>query len=143
MDKITLNSGLKRIEVNENGDCITFDARDQGFMDRIMNLMKEFYSKKAEYDEKIEKIQEMPGDTEEQQIARASAALEFNSDVCGWMKEQINAVFQDDVSGKVFGNITPTGEAWAEFLYQLTPIVQTAKAEQSEKVRKYTEKYKR
>ena len=41
MDKITLNSGLKRIEVNESGDCITFDARDQGFMNRIMNLMND------------------------------------------------------------------------------------------------------
>lgn len=141
MDKITLSNSLKRIEVNENGDCITFDARDQGFMERIMNLMKEFYSKKAEYDAKIEKIQEMPGDTEEQQIARASAALEFNFDVCGWMKEQINTVFQDNVSGKVFGNITPTGEAWAEFLYQLAPIIQTARAEQSERVRRYTAKY--
>lgn len=141
MDKITLNSGLKRIEVNENGDCITFDARDQGFMDRIMNLLKEFYAKKEEYDAKIEKIQEMPGDTEEQQIARASAALEFNSSVCNWMAEQINAVFQDDVKQKVFGDITPTGEAWAEFMYQLAPIVQAARVEQSERVRKYTDKY--
>ena len=141
MDKITLISGLKRIEVNENGDCITFDARDQGFMDRIMNLLKEFYAKKEEYDAKIEKIQEMPGDTKEQQIARASAALEFNSSVCNWMAEQINAVFQDDVKQKVFGDITPTGEAWAEFMYQLAPIVQAARVEQSERVRKYTDKY--
>ena len=139
--KISLSNWVKKIEVNENGDYITFDARDQGFLDRVMNLLKEFDAKKAECDEKIETIQGMPEDTKEQKIARASAALEFYSDVCGWIKEQINAVFQDDVSGKVFGDIKPTVEAWAEFLFQLTPIVQAAKAEQRERVRKYTKKY--
>lgn len=141
MDKITLQSGVKQIQVNENGDCITFDARDQGFTERFMNLLKDFTNKKAEYDAEIKELQSMPCDTEEQQIARAIAALEFNSIVCNWMAEQINAVFQDDVKQKVFGDITPTGEAWAEFMYQLAPIVQTAKAEQSERVRKYTAKY--
>ena len=141
MDRITMASGLKRIEVNENGDCITFDARDQGFTERFMNLLKDFTNKKAEYDAEIKELQSMPCDTEEQQIARAIAALEFNSIVCNWMAEQFNAVFQDDVKQKVFGDITPTGEAWAEFMYQLAPIVQTAKAEQSERVRKYTAKY--
>ena len=141
MDKITLQSGVKRIQVNENGDCITFDARDQGFTERFMKLLKDFTNKKAEYDAEIKELQSMPCDTEGQQIARAIAALEFNSIVCNWMAEQINAVFQDDVKQKVFGDITPTGEAWAEFLYQLAPIVQMAKAEQSERVRKYTAKY--
>ena len=141
MDRITLQSGVKQIQVNENGDCITFDARDQGFTERFMNLLKDFTNKKAEYDAEIKELQSMPCDTEEQQIARAIAALEFNSIVCNWMAEQINAVFQDDVKQKVFGNITPTGEAWAEFLYQLAPIVQTARAEQSERVRQYTAKY--
>ena len=83
----------------------------------------------------------MPCDTEEEQLARVTAALEFNSSVCNWMAEQINAVFQDDVKQKVFGDITPTGEAWAEFMYQLAPIVKMAKVEQSERVRKYTAKY--
>ena len=141
MDRITLQSGVKQIQVNENGDCITFDARDQGFTERFMNLLKDVTNKKAEYDAEIKELQSMPCDTEEQQIARAIAALEFNSIVCNWMAEQINAVFQDDVKQKVFGDITPTGEAWAEFMYQLAPIVQTAKAEQSERVRKYTAKY--
>ena len=36
---------------------------------------------------------------------RVTAALEFNSSVCNWMAEQINAVFQDDVKQKVFGDI--------------------------------------
>lgn len=141
MDKITLQSGVKRIQVNESGDCITFDARDQGFTERFMKLLKDFSDKKAEYDSKIENIRSMPCDTEEQQIARATTALEFNSAVCSWMTENINAVFQDDVKQKVFGDITPTGEAWAEFMYQLAHIVQKAKVEQSERVRKYTAKY--
>ena len=141
MDKITLQSGVKRIQVNENGDFITFDARDQGFTERFMKLMKDFTNKKAEYDAKIEDLQSMPCDTEKEQLTRATVALEFNSSVCNWMAEQINAVFQDDVKQKVFGDITPTGEAWAEFMYQLAPIVQVAKAEQSERVRKYTAKY--
>lgn len=141
MDKITLQSGVKRIQVNENGDFITFDARDQGFTERFMKLLKDFTNKKAEYDAKVKDLQSMPCDTEKEQLTRATAALEFNSSVCNWMAEQINAVFQDDVKQKVFGDITPTGEAWAEFMYQLAPIVQVAKAEQSERVRKYTAKY--
>ena len=66
MDRITLQSGVKQIQVNENGDCITFDARDQGFTERFMNLLKDFTNKKAEYDAEIKELQSMPCDTEEQ-----------------------------------------------------------------------------
>ena len=143
MDKISVSAGLKRIQVNDNGDFITFDARDQGFADRFGELLKSFNQKKDEYDKKVKEIQSMPNETREQQAFIVLAALEFNSDLCAWMAEQVNAVFQDDVKAKVFGNITPTGEAWAEFLYQLAPIVYKAKAEQSEKVRQYKKKKKK
>lgn len=143
MDKISVSTGLKRIQVNDNGDFITFDARDQGFADRFGELLKSFNQKKDEYDKKVKEIKSMPSETKEQQAAIVLAALEFNSDLCAWMAEQVNAVFHDDVKAKVFGDITPTGEAWAEFLYQLVPIVYKAKIEQSEKVRQYTDKYKK
>ena len=140
-DKITLTSGLKKIQVNENGDCIQFDARDQGFADRFAKLLKDFNTKRDEYEAQVAEIRAMPTETQTQQIDAALKALEFNSALCGWMAGEINAVFNDDVKQKVFGDITPTGEAWAEFLWQLAPIIQEARAEQSERVRKHTAKY--
>lgn len=143
MEKISISNSVKKIQVNESGDFITFDPRDQGFNNRFLVLLQEFSEKKDEYDKKLEEISAMPGDTDKQQIERALAAVRFNSELCDWMTGQINAVFQDDVKQKVFGDIIPTGEAWAEFLYQLAPIIQTSRAEQSDRVRKYTAKYKR
>ncbi len=143
MDKIKLSSSLKRIQVNENGDFITFDARDQGFMDRLLKLLQEFYDKEGIYQAKVDELRAMPTETDAQRFQQAAAALGFNSELCGWLESRINDVFQDDVKRKVFGDIKPTGEAWAEFFDQLAPIIRIAKSEQSERVRKYTEKYTR
>ena len=143
MEKISISNSVKKIQVNESGDFITFDRRDQGFIIGFLVLVQVFSLQKDEYDKKLEEISAMPGDTDKQQIERALAAVRFNSELCDWMTGQINAVFQDDVKQKVFGDIIPTGEAWAEFLYQLAPIIQTSRAEQSDRVRKYTAKYKR
>ena len=139
MSKITLQSGVKRIQVNENGDCITFDTRDQGFLAEMVALTKYFEAKRPEYRE----IEAMPSSTQEEQIARAAAACDFNMKVCEHLKQQVDNIFHDEVCRKVFGNITPTVDAFAEFFLQLAPIVRTAQAERQEKVRKYTDKYRR
>ena len=81
--------------------------------------------------------------TQEEQIARAAAACDFNMKVCEHLKQQVDNIFHDEVCRKVFGNITPTVDAFAEFFLQLAPIVRTAQAERQEKVRKYTDKYRR
>ena len=75
MSKITLQSGVKRIQVNENGDCITFDTRDQGFLAEMVALTKYFEAKRPEYRAKLAEIEAMPSGTQEEQKAKAQRRI--------------------------------------------------------------------
>ena len=143
MDKITISSGVKKIQVNDSRECITFDTRDQGFLAEMVALTKYFEAKRPEYQAKLAEIEAMPSSTQEEQIARAAAACDFNMKVCEHLKQQVDNIFHDEVCRKVFGNITPTVDVFAEFFLQLAPIVRIAQMERQEKVRKYTDKYRR
>ena len=41
MDKIKINNGTKRIEVNDNGDFIELPMRDQSFPTRFFEFVKQ------------------------------------------------------------------------------------------------------
>lgn len=142
-NKITVDSGIKKIEVNDKGECITFSTRDQAFIVGLVALVQDFDKKKEEYRAKLAEVEAMPSDTQEEQIARAVAACDFNMKICGQLKQQVDETFHDDVCRKVFGDITPTVDAFAEFFIQLAPLVSIAQAEQHERVRKYTDKYRK
>ena len=138
-DKITL-TGPKKIQVNDN-EYITFDSRDRAFMDGLLELVQDFEEHQAEYQAQSDKIAAMPVSTPQEQVARALAASKFNAEICGKLRERIDSVFHDTVCKKVFGDIEPTLDTYAEFFFQLTPLIRSAQAERQEKLRKYIEKY--
>lgn len=109
MNKIRVNSGIV-IEVNDNGDTITVNAEDQGFIDKFFelnelleNLTKKF--KTVDMKEKSEREQ-----------------LRVLTDTTKEIMAGIDSLFGENACKKVFGDIVPNPYLIAEFFEQLTPI---------------------
>lgn len=143
MEKITISNSAKKIQVNEAGEYIVVDARDQDFIAGLLEIIQTFEEKKPAYQKRMEDIQSMPSATNDELIAKGLAACRVNKEICEDLKIKVNNIFHDDVCRKLFGNITPSVMAFAEFFEQLSPIVRNAQAEQYEKIKKYTDKYEK
>lgn len=139
--KISVGSTAKKIAVNDAGEYITIDARDQAFMTGLLDLVQDFKSMEGTYQEGLDKVNAMPTGTEEDRVAKCAAACTFNSEVCEGLRERVDKLFKDDVCRKVFGPITPGIYEFAEFFEQLAPIVKQAQAERLARIRKYTDRY--
>ncbi len=142
-DKITIGSTAKKIAVNDAGEYIVLDARDQRFMTELLDLVQNFKGMEQVYQDGLDKINAMPTDTEEQRVAKCAAACKFNSDVCEDLRQRVDKLFKDDVCRKVFGPITPGVYEFAQFFEQLAPIVKQAQEERAARIRKYTDRYHR
>ena len=143
MEKISISKSAKKIQVNDMGEYIIVDARDQDFVAGFLELLQDFEAKKPEYQKRMEEIQNMPCATNDELLAKGLAACRVNKEICEELKSKVNDIFKEDACRKIFGNITPSVMAFAEFFEQLSPIVKNAQAEQYENIKKYTDKYEK
>ena len=95
-DKIVL-TGPKKVQVNENGDYITFDSRDSAFMDKLLEIVQEFEANREQYQSKIDEISTMPADSTQEQVAKSLAASKLNAEICGRLRDKIDSAFHDTV----------------------------------------------
>lgn len=143
---LSVNRNIKRIKVNEAGEFISLDFDDQGMIPRLLDLMEEFEKEADIHAERLADIGEMPEETQDERNAKIVAAATLNLEVCSKMKTAVDDAFGDQVCRKVFGDIIPSVEAFAEFFAQLGAIVARFKVEtirdHDKKIEKYTEKYR-
>lgn len=144
---LSVSKNIKRIKVNEAGEYITLNFDDQSLLPRLVDLMKEFEAVADEYTIKSAEIGTMPEDTQRERIAKISTEAKFTMEICTQLKQKVDAAFHDEVCRKVFGDITPSVSAFAEFFDQLGGLLRKFAAERDEefkrKTAKYTEKYNR
>mgnify|MGYP003378926032 CR=1 FL=1 len=140
---ISVKRHVKTICVNKSGQTISIDMEDQEFVSGIVVVVRRFEDKQKEYRHKIQELETMPHETEAEQIAQAHAVSAFSAQLCRELKTEVDAAFRDHVCEKVFGNITPSLELFAEFFRQLHPFIKEAAVERNKRIRKYTEKYQK
>ena len=130
-DSIHIHSAEKKIGVGNNGDFITLDLYDIGFMGRVLELIKQFedgaksLSAQAEAAsrESVDEIRELARKSEEE---------------CGALAAKIDEVFGDGASRKIFGERTPGLYELADFFGQIGALI---KKYGDERIEKYKEKY--
>lgn len=142
---ISVSKNVKRIKVNEDGEFITLNLDDQAVIPRLIGLMKEFEAAADEYTKKSAEIADLPEETVEEHNSKIAASAAFNLEVCTELKQKVDAAFQDDVCRKVFGDITPSVTAFAEFFAQLGDLLKKfskeSEGERQKRIDKYTAKY--
>ena len=119
---IRLN-GVKRIEVNDEGEYILLPVGDDQFLRNFYALVDEAQKKAAE-------IQTDSNDI----LGSMDVIVAFDK----YMMERVDGLFGAETCHKVFGNILPGVEMYLEFFTLLTPYLEEYKKDRAEAISKYS-----
>lgn len=139
MAGIRVNTGVKRIEVNDNGDYITLSLNDNDFLDRFFGLYDDLQRMADEYTGRENAIREKHaagGEAVMDGILKETYALYTEAGKS--MKPKIDGLFGEGTCKKVFGDITPTFDLYIDFFEQLTPYLQEFAKEKTQRMSKYS-----
>lgn len=122
-NSIRIDSGTKRIEVNDNGDVILLPLGDDGFV-------RDFYKLVDSFREKTQALNVDDSDI----IGSMDRVAGMNAG----LKEQVDKFFGDGTCEKVFGPITPGIDYFLEFFYQLLPFFEEHTQKRVSRMNKYS-----
>jgi hypothetical protein len=135
MDSIRIDDGTKRICVNDDpARVITFNPSDVVFAEKFYGLIGDFETKLGEYQARsvdIENDNKTDGNGLPVNLGQRMALLR---EACEYIRSQIDNLFGVGTSQKAFGD-TIAIELFPQFFEQITPYIQSVRAE---KVKKYT-----
>ncbi len=135
MSGIRVNSGAKRIEVNDNGDYIVLDLSDSSFPDRFFSMVDRVQAHAAAAEARAKELEGRlePGSEE---MLRAAASL--YRDLHEGVMAEVDALFGADTCRKVFGDIVPGIELFDDFFTQLMPYFEQFGKERAKRLSKYS-----
>lgn len=135
MDGIRINTGAKRIEVNDDGDYIVLNFADSSFVDRFFAMYDRI---KQRADEAVPQAEEIDAKYQagSEEHTRAAAALycKLHEDIMG----EVDKFFGPGTCKKVFGDIVPGIELYDDFFRQLMPYFEQFGKERAQKMSKYS-----
>lgn len=135
MAGIRVNTGAKRIEVNDNGDYIVLDFGDNSLPDRFFAMVDRVQERAKESVPEAEKI-ETEYEKGSEAYIRAGAALMRK--VHENIMAEVDGFFGPGTCKKVFGDIVPGIELYDDFFNQLTPYFEQAAKERAQRMSKYS-----
>ena len=131
---IKVDSGIRKIGVNDAGDCIELSVTDVTLLDRFSNLVEWFSTKQEElarFDEDFKARHAGDTDDTEAVIEAIHKRTEVFRETC----KQIDDVFGEGCCRKVFGDIIPDELPLMDFFDQMTPVMQRMAMERGEKLK--------
>lgn len=134
MDRICLNNGNKKIEINDSGDYIVIPMGDNSFPERVIKFSKDAENK---YKLLVEKEIELK-DSDIEVVSKMRSEI-FTS--IGSMFDELFGIGSCKI---VFGNIAPSHDIMLDFMEQIVPLVERYASErQSEIETKYSKRSRR
>jgi hypothetical protein len=128
MDSIRIDTGIKKIQINDGPEFIEFNPSDISFAERFYQLMKDFEVKQVEYQARLDKIDANKELLDANGVpANLPEGLALLREEGEFIRERIDQLFGEDTSHKVFGNALSL-EMFESFFTQITPFIQTARA---------------
>lgn len=122
--KIRISNGVKKIEVNDDGEFILLPVSDDGFVLSFYRLMEDIKKRGNELSEEI-------GGEETVDSVEKIVAVERE------IKQKVDTLFGDGTCKKVFGDILPSMDLFVEFFGSLVPFLEEYKNERTAKMEKY------
>ena len=132
-DSIRVNTGVKKIEVNDEGETITLNFADQSFAPRYFAMLDDFQEKSGEFEAEAKALDEAEYETP---MDRARAASAFSLKVHLSFKERIDQLFGADTCRKVFGDIVPAADLYMDFIEKLAPYFEKYGKERQSQLKK-------
>lgn len=139
--KLSINSGVKTIEVNDNGDYISIPMNDGAFYGRFKDFLAWLDAKQADMQKAPETAPQSATDAAEQgedkpiDIGALSSALDTYTGLCKEICERLDALFGAGCCRKVFPGVEiPDFVLIDDFLEQITPILAEFAQERNERI---------
>ncbi|MBS1474010.1 MAG: hypothetical protein HP058_03720 [Massilimaliae sp.] len=135
MSGIRVNTGAKKIEVNDEGEYIILNFGDQDFPNRfyaMLDRVQERVDKAAEEEKEIKNRYESGSD----ELIRAMSS--FSCDLHRYIANEIDALFGAETCRKVFGDIVPGLELFEDFFDQLMPFFKEYGEARAQRLNKYS-----
>lgn len=116
-DSIRVNTGAKKIEVNDDGEYIVLNFSDQSFVPRFFELIDYFENQFPSYEKRGNEIAAL--DIPELEKTKRISAL--NLELHMELKERVDHLFGPETCRKVFGDIVPAIDLYSQFFDLLYP----------------------
>lgn len=135
MAGIRVNTGAKKIEVNDNGDFITLNFGDHEFPSKFFAMLDKVQEMAKEAKPKEDAIRETY-DADSLELHRAILALDC--ELHRAIAAEVDGLLGPDTCRKVFGDIVPGVELFDDFFTQLMPYFEEAGKERAQRMSKYS-----
>lgn len=139
MDSIRIETGVKRILINDGPEFLEFNPADLAFAERFYSLIGEFENKMAEYQKRSEVIDANKEVDAHDIPVNLGDRLTLMRDACEFIRERIDHLFGADTSQKVFGDALGL-DMFTQFFQGITPFIQSARADKVVKYQKVPHK---
>lgn len=139
MDSLRIDNGLKKIEVNDEGECIEFSVTDSGFFKGFSDLLQWFNKQETRKEiEEVEKQAENVVSENEKNINYEALdnIIKIREKISKEACDKIDAIFGSESSRKIFGGITPDLFSIADFFEKITPFIEKYAKERNQTISK-------
>ena len=131
LDSIRVDTGIKKIEVNDEGETISLNFSDQSFPARYFAMIDEFETQQEIFQKEAEMLDQ---EYEEKQLSdheRFRKVADFNLKVHEFFKDRVDGLFGD----------VPSMDLYVDFISQLAPYFEKyGKERQKKLMQKYNPK---
>lgn len=135
MDSLRINNGIKNIEVNDAGECISIPISDAAFYERFGVLMKNFEQKQAEIEQKASVLSDKHKGKPDDDVDAIVDSIQLYSELCRYTCAELDKLFGDGCCRKVFIGIeTPGVELIGDFFDRITPLLNQYAKERNQKI---------
>lgn len=135
MDSLRVDSGIKTIEVNDAGECISIPISDAAFYERFGDLVKNFDGKQAEIEQRAKDLSEKHKDKPDNDADAIIDSIQLYSELCRYTCEEIDKLFGEGCCRKVFVGVqNPSVELIGDFFDKITPLLNQYAQERNQKI---------
>lgn len=135
MAGIRVNTGAKRIEVNDEGDYITLNFSDHSFPERFFAMLDKV---QALAEEAAPQEREIRDRYEAGSVELLRALTSLDGDIHRTISAEVDGLFGPGTCRKVFGDIVPGVELYDDFFSQLMPYFEEFSRERVQRMSKYS-----
>ena len=136
MDSIKIDSGIKRVLINDGPEVLEFNPSDVLFVEKFYAVVNEFDAKLANFSARADELDEDKTVDENGLPANVAARIAFLRDVCSFANGRIDFLFGEGTAQKLFNGVESL-DMIEQFFNGLTPFVQRTR---EAKVAKYSAK---
>ena len=135
MDSLRVDSGIKKIEVNDNGDYISIPISDTTFYERFGALIKNFEKKQAEIEQQGKELSEKHKDKPDDDVDMIVDVFDLYSKLCKDVCAELDKLFGEGCCRKVFVGVKiPSVELIGDFFEQIVPLLNQYAKERNQKI---------